>query len=160
MNQRRYPEIPMSSVSAVVVGSRGVLLIKREKEPNKGMWSIPGGVVEIGETQEESIKREVREEAGVDSIVISFINTGDVIYYDSEGSVEYQYMINRYLMRAITDDPHPGPEESEAKWFHPDSLPTEAMPDHLSRIFEEAKEQVNSLIAECKKLDAEIDFQE
>jgi ADP-ribose pyrophosphatase YjhB (NUDIX family) len=139
----------MPSVSAVVVGSKGILLIRRDKVPNKGLWCLPGGVVEVGETQEQSIEREVREEAGVESAVIGYINTDDIIYHDSAGKVEYQYMVNRYLLRAITEDVRPGVDESDASWFHPDKLPVSEMPGHLPRIFQVIRGQVLALMAEC-----------
>ena len=62
MNERSYPHFPIPGVGAIVVGSKGVLLVRRDKDPGKGFWSIPGGGVEVGETQEESLIREVEEE--------------------------------------------------------------------------------------------------
>ncbi|MFW9888521.1 MAG: NUDIX domain-containing protein, partial [Candidatus Thorarchaeota archaeon] len=63
---RRYPKFPIPGVAAIVAGPEGVLLVVRDREPAKGRLSFPGGGVEIGETQEEAVLREVREETGID----------------------------------------------------------------------------------------------
>ena len=62
MNERRYPQLPIPGVGVIVVGLKGVLLARRDKDPAKGLWSIPGGGVELGETQESTVIREVEEE--------------------------------------------------------------------------------------------------
>ncbi len=145
MNQRKYSQYPLPSVSAIVIGEKGILLIKRNKEPNKGLWSIPGGVVEIGETQKEAIVREITEETGIRPEIIEFLNTGDIILRDSEGRIEYQYMINRYFAYALTTDIQPGIDEADASWFKLDNLPTEEMPQNLLELIEYAKIRMKKL---------------
>ena len=65
MNHRRYPENPIPTVAAVVVSSKGILLMKRDTPPYNSLWNIPSGVIKVGETQEEAIIREVIEESGL-----------------------------------------------------------------------------------------------
>ncbi len=88
MSDRRYPSIPILGVGAIVVGKDGVLLGRRDKDPGKGLLSIPGGAVETGETQEQAVKREVLEETGVECDVLRFVSTADLITLDTNGKVE------------------------------------------------------------------------
>ncbi len=106
-----------------MVGKRGVLLVRRDKDPGEGLWSIPGGGVELGETQEEAVLREVREETGVDCVVARFMTTADLITPDSSGSIEFHFILNHYLARALSENTRPEIPEAEVGWFHPDSLP-------------------------------------
>ena len=82
MDGRRYPQHPIPGVGAIVVSNEGVLLARRDKEPATGLWSIPGGAVEPGETQKESVVREVLEETGIRCEVIKLVNTFDLITLD------------------------------------------------------------------------------
>ncbi|MHA2004831.1 MAG: NUDIX domain-containing protein, partial [Candidatus Thorarchaeota archaeon] len=65
MTSRRYPKYPIPGVGGIVVGPEGILLVVRDKEPAKGRLSFPGGGVDVGETQEQAVVREVREETGI-----------------------------------------------------------------------------------------------
>jgi len=93
MADRRYPSHPIPGVGAVVVGPKGILMATRDKDPGKGMWSIPGGGVEIGESQESAIIREIKEETGIDAEVLRFIDSADVILKDDLGEVEYHFLV-------------------------------------------------------------------
>jgi 8-oxo-dGTP diphosphatase len=99
VNDRRdYPERPIVGVGAVIVDDRGhVVLIKRGVEPLKGHWSLPGGAVELGETLEASIGREVLEETGLDVDVGPVIEVFDRIIMDDERRVQYHYVLVDYL---------------------------------------------------------------
>ncbi len=123
MNERRYPSLPIPGVGAIVVGPEGVLLARRDKDPRKGLWSIPGGGVELGETQEASVIREVEEETGVKCKIVEFVSTADLITLDSLGKVEFHFLLNHYLARAITYETRPETDDGEVGWFHPDKLP-------------------------------------
>ncbi len=127
MDDRRYPVHPILGVGGIVVGRQGVLLVKRHKEPGKGTWSLPGGAVETGETQEQALIREVREETGAESRPIRLVGTADIILPDSTGLIEYHFVVNQYLVRALTEDTKPEVPEAEVGWFWPDSLPEQTM---------------------------------
>jgi len=101
MSDRRYPKFPIPGVGAIVVSHKGILLVRRNKEPGKGMWSIPGGGVEIGETLKEAIIREVLEETGVDIEPLYEIGYVDLITKDNQGSIEFHYLILHFLAKAI-----------------------------------------------------------
>jgi ADP-ribose pyrophosphatase YjhB (NUDIX family) len=104
--RREYPEAPIAGVGAVIVGvdaARGpqVLLIRRGQEPLKGEWSLPGGAVELGETLEEAIRREVLEETGLAVEVVEIVQAFDRISRDAAGRVRYHYVLVDFLCRVI-----------------------------------------------------------
>ncbi len=84
-----YPDRPVVSVGAVVVCDGRVLIVKRATEPGRGMWSVFGGKVELGETLRESIIREVREETGIAVDPIAVLDASDAVYPDSAGSIQF-----------------------------------------------------------------------
>jgi 8-oxo-dGTP diphosphatase len=93
---RAFPERPVVSVGAVVVNGDRVLLIKRGQPPLQGQWSLPGGVVEIGETLREAVVREVREETGLEVEAGAVIEVLDRVQRADDGRVEYHYVIIDY----------------------------------------------------------------
>lgn len=146
MNERRYPQFPIPGVGAIVVGAKGVLLVRRDKEPGKGLWSIPGGGVEIGETQEESVLREVEEETGIQCEVLDFVSTVDLITPDESGQIEFHYLLNHYLARALTETTKPETPEAEVGWFHPDDLPKDMANPRITELILSVRDEILSLI--------------
>ena len=96
MAQREFPAVPLVGVGAVVVDSQGrVLLVKRGNEPRKGHWSIPGGLLEIGESMVDATRREVLEETGLTVTPEAMIEVVERIYKEEE-RVRYHYIIVDY----------------------------------------------------------------
>jgi len=139
LSARRYPAFPIPGVGAVVLGSEGVLLVRRDKDPGKGLWSIPGGGVEVGETQADAVIREVQEETGIECEVVELVSTADVILHDSEGRVEFHYLLNHYLTRAVGGEIKQESVEAEVSWFNLDELPEEEMPPQIIRVIQDAR---------------------
>jgi ADP-ribose pyrophosphatase YjhB (NUDIX family) len=96
---RKYPDTPIVAVGAVILDGDHVLLVQRGQEPLKGEWSLPGGVVELGETLEGALTREVREETSLDVVVGAVVDVLDSIRRDAGGRVEYHYIIVDYACR-------------------------------------------------------------
>ena len=151
MSDRRYPSHPIPGVGAIVVGPLGVLLARRDKAPGKGLWSIPGGGVEIGETQIESVKREVEEETGVECEVLELISTYDLITRDDAGAIEFHFLLNHYVARAVTEEAKPEYSEGEVGWFHPDRLPPDMASSGVQALIKSQRLRILSLMKETKR---------
>jgi 8-oxo-dGTP diphosphatase len=113
-NSGEYPTVPLVSVGGVVIFDGRVALIRRGNEPRKGEWSIPGGKLELGETLLEGVRREVREEIGIDVEVVGLIEALDRVYRDEAGRVRFHYVILDYLCRASTPDVRVGGDALDA----------------------------------------------
>jgi ADP-ribose pyrophosphatase YjhB (NUDIX family) len=146
LNERQYPRFPIPGVGAIVVGSKGILLARRDKSPRTGLWSFPGGGVEVGETQQNAIIREVEEETGVKCEVLEFVTTFDLIMKDSSGEVEFHFLLNYFIARALTDTTKPEFEDGEVGWFHPDQLPSDMANQKLVSIIKSVRGRILELM--------------
>jgi mutator protein MutT len=138
---RRHPERPIVAVGAVVVDGDRVLLVKRGQEPLKGQWSLPGGVVEIGETLDAALVREIREETGVDIVVGPVIDVLDSIRRDPDGRPEYHYIIIDYLCRprdGATAAASCGSDADAACWVAADDLDRYRLTPTAARVIRKA----------------------
>lgn len=119
---RQYPDRPIVGVGAVLVDEGKVLLIRRGVEPSKGQWSLPGGAVELGETLEASIAREMLEETGLEVEVGPVIEVFDRIINDSDSRVEYHYVLVDYLCWRIAGELRAGSDVDAAVLVDPSEL--------------------------------------
>jgi 8-oxo-dGTP diphosphatase len=113
---RQYPERPIVGVGAVIVDEGKVLLVKRKYEPLKGQWSLPGGMVEIGETLETALAREMLEETGLRVDVGPVIEVFDRIMRDEERRVRYHFVLIDYLCWPADGALQAGSDVEEAIW--------------------------------------------
>jgi 8-oxo-dGTP diphosphatase len=146
MTDRSYPKFPIPGVGAIVIGMKGILLVRRDREPAKGLWSIPGGAVEVGERQEEALFREVLEETGVEVEVLELAGTYDVILNDDAGRVEFHYLLNHYICKALSLKTRSESPEAAVAWFHPDALPLEEMPAPIIDLLTGLKMRIDELM--------------
>jgi 8-oxo-dGTP diphosphatase len=119
---RKYPERPIVGVGAVIVDGERVLLVKRAHEPLKGQWSLPGGAVEVGESLEAGLVREVREETCLDVTVGPVVEVLDRISRDANGRVEYHFVIVDYLCRVAGGTATCGSDAEDIEWARRDDL--------------------------------------
>ncbi|MCB2190959.1 MAG: NUDIX hydrolase [Deltaproteobacteria bacterium] len=119
---RHYPELPVVGVGAVVLAGEQVLLVKRGAEPSRGIWSIPGGGVEVGESLAQACAREVAEETAIEVRVGPMVEVIERILRDPQGRVEYHYVLIDFLCYAQPMEPMAGDDAADALWAGLDSL--------------------------------------
>jgi ADP-ribose pyrophosphatase YjhB (NUDIX family) len=113
---REYPDAPRVGVGAVVLHDGRVLLVRRGGQPSLGKWTLPGGLVELGETTAEAVRRELSEECGIDIAVLGLAGVVDRVVRDADGRVRYHYVIVDYLAATDTDAVTVGSDAAEAQW--------------------------------------------
>jgi ADP-ribose pyrophosphatase YjhB (NUDIX family) len=114
--KREYPEFPIVGVGAVIFKDNRVLLVKRAKEPGKGLWSLPGGALELGESLVDGLKREISEEVSIEIEVGGLIRVLDRILRDQEERVRYHYVIVDYWGWMVSGQPQAGSDVSDAQF--------------------------------------------
>lgn len=124
---REYPDRPVIGVGGVVIDQGRTVLIRRGTEPLRGEWSIPGGTIEIGETIEEAVCRELREETGLEVQVLELIELFDRIYADGstpKGKKEprFHYVIADYLCELVGGDPRAGSDVTDLAFVREEEL--------------------------------------
>src|SRR5438105_11978744 len=120
---REYPEFPIPSVGVLVVKDRRALLVQRGQEPSAGRWTIPGGVIEAGETIHEAGRRELLEECGIDVEVGRHLQTFEVIVRDDHERVRYHYIIFDLLGSYRSGELTHADDIVDSRWFALDDLP-------------------------------------
>lgn len=119
---RDYPAVPLMGVGAIITDGRRVLLIKRGKEPARGQWSIPGGLVHVGETLKDAVVREAWEETGLTVQVEALVELLERIFHDAQGRVQYHYVLADYRCSVLDGRPNAGSDALDARWFGRDEL--------------------------------------
>jgi len=120
--KREYPDRPYVGVGVIVFRDQEVLLVKRNKEPNKGHWSIPGGKQMIGETVAEAAQRELLEETGVNVDQLLLVDVVDAIIPDVEGKIKYHYTLVDYMGHWKSGESRPGDDAQEVSWVRLNEL--------------------------------------
>ena len=121
--QREFPEVPLVGVGAIIIEDGRVVLVKRAHPPLQAEWSIPGGVLEIGELVREAAIREAREETGLTVEPSELLGVYDRILRDPDQRVQYHYVLIDFLCRRVAGDLAAASDAAEVGWFMPDQLP-------------------------------------
>jgi 8-oxo-dGTP diphosphatase len=135
---REYPDYPRVGVGAIVLHERRVLLVKRGHAPGLGLWSVPGGLVDLGETTVDAARREVEEETGLKVRIAGLVGVLDRVTRDAEGRVRYHWVLIDYLaVPESIDTLTAGSDAAEVRWVTIDEverLPiTEGLVDMIRR---------------------------
>lgn len=117
-----YPEHPRPSCHALVMRGREVLLVRRAAEPLRGYWGLPGGAVELGETVVEALRREVREETGLEIEPVRYLGYRDAISRDATGRVRFHYVVLFYSAQLVSGEVSAGDDAEQATWVPIDHL--------------------------------------
>ena len=119
---REYPAHPVVGVGAVVVRDGKALIVKRAHEPRKGEWSLPGGLLELGESLQDAARREIKEETGLDIDVGPVIETFDRVHRDDQGRIRYHFVIVDFLCWPREGEAVPGSDADDVAWVTPDQI--------------------------------------
>ena len=136
--KREYPDRPYVGVGVIVFRDQQVLLIKRNKEPNKGQWSIPGGKQIIGETVADAAKRELLEETGVKVDQLLLVDVVDSIIPGVEGKIKYHYTLVDYMGQWLSGEPRPGDDAREVRWVFLNEIDSFALLEKTINIIHKA----------------------
>ena len=120
--QREYPDRPIVGVGAVVIRDGHVLLVQRAQEPLSGKWTLPGGAVELGETLEEAVVRELREETGLEVRVLELIEAFERMARDDNDRLRYHYVLLDYLCVPVSGELLAGSDVAAAAWVRPEEF--------------------------------------
>jgi len=122
VSAREYPERPVVGVGAVIIQNKQVLLVQRGHAPMQGEWSLPGGALEVGETLEEGVRREVLEETGLSIQPLAVVEVFDRIARDDSGRVQYHYVLVDFLCRVTSGAAVCGSDAKDLRWTKLDEL--------------------------------------
>jgi ADP-ribose pyrophosphatase len=134
-DNRWYPRQPLVGVGAVVIENGQILMIRRSKEPSKGKWSIPGGMVELGETLYEAASREVNEECSIKIRIKRVLDATDTILRDDNGRIKYHFILVDMLAGYVSGEVKAQSDAEECRWFTPEEIKGLDIPPSLRDMF-------------------------
>ena len=136
---REYPSQPVVGVGAVILQGDAVLLIQRGKEPLKGIWSIPGGALEVGESLIAGVRREVREEVGLKIEVGEIVEVFERVTRDEQGVVRYHYVLIDFVCRPTGGGAlAAGDDADDVRWVTTSGLAAIDVTDGTPAVIEKA----------------------
>ena len=121
--QREFPEVPLVGIGAIIIENARVVLVKRAHPPLQAEWSIPGGVLEVGELVREAAIREAREETGLTVEPGELLGVYDRVLRNADKRVQYHYVLIDFLCRRIAGDLAAASDAAEVRWFSREELP-------------------------------------
>jgi ADP-ribose pyrophosphatase YjhB (NUDIX family) len=139
---RTYPTRPYLAVSAAVFRDGRVLIVRRARPPAHGLYTLPGGGVELGETLEQAIIREVREETGLEIAPLALVGFREAIARDAAGDIERHFVILPFAARWVGGEIALSAELAEADWRKPDELAGLKTTEGLAEIVAAAAERI------------------
>jgi len=137
-DNRRYPPRPILGVGAIILRRSDVLLVERGKAPLAGYWSLPGGVLEVGERLEEGVHREIMEETGLEIKALGVVEIFERIMRDAAGKPEYHYVLIDYLCRVTGGRLCAGSDCARAEWVPRQRLPEYRITEGTVPVIEKA----------------------
>jgi len=121
--KREFPEVPLVGVGSIIIEGGKVVLVKRAHPPIQGQWSIPGGVLEVGELVREAAIREAREETGLIVDPGELLGVFDRVLRDGEKRVQYHYVLIDFLCQRVGGELRAASDAEEVRWFSREELP-------------------------------------
>ena len=138
--RREYPERPLVGVGGVVIRDERTLLIRRGSAPLEGEWSIPGGMLELGETILEGVRRELLEETAIEVRVLDLIEVFERVTRDEVGKLKYHFVILDYLCEAVRGEAQAGSDVTDVAWARESELSKYSLTPTATRVIQKAFE--------------------
>lgn len=142
--QRQYPNQPLVGVGAIIVDARRAALVKRGQPPLLGEWSIPGGMLELGETLRHGAEREALEETGLVVRATDLLGVFDRVVLDDAKQCQYHYVLIDFLCERVSGDLHAAGDAADARWFTLDEASTLPLPEDTAGVIRLALEKAVS----------------
>lgn len=139
--KRHYPDQPLVGVGAVVFKGGEVLLVRRGQEPALGSWSLPGGLVELGESLADAIRRELAEETGLTVTLLGITAVAERVFPDPDGRIAYHYVLVDYLCDYLGGELRPGSDITAARFVALGELTGFDLPECTGDVIRRAWEQ-------------------
>ena len=141
---REYPAHPAVGVGAVIVRDARALIVRRAHEPRKGEWSLPGGLLHLGESLADAARREVREETGLEVELGPIIETFDRIHRDADGRIRYHFVIVDFVCWAGAGDAVAGSDAEAVAWVAADEIDQYGVNAHAKAVILRGLEALRS----------------
>jgi len=141
-DNREFPARPLVGVGGVVISDGRALLIRRGGPPLKGQWSIPGGMLEVGETLFGGVRRELLEETGIEVRVSDLIEVFERINLDTEGKARYHFVVLDYLCEPVRGEARAGSDVTDVAWATREELAKYSLTETATRVILKAFEMV------------------
>jgi 8-oxo-dGTP diphosphatase len=132
--KREYPDAPLVGVGAIIIERDRVVLVRRGHPPAAGEWSIPGGVLEVGETLRQAAVREALEETGLRVEVGELLGVYDRVLRDADERTRYHYVLVDFLCRRIAGEFEAADDAAEARWFTRGEVARLALPEDTAEV--------------------------
>ena len=139
---REYPSRPIVGTGALILRDGKLLLVKRGAQPGFGKWSVPGGLVELGESVRDAMMREVKEEVGFDVEAVKLTDVADTITLDADGRVQYHFVVVNFVARIVGGELKTATDILEARWVPVDEVEKVDLTDSFRAFFEKHKNEI------------------
>ena len=145
MSSRHYPATPLLGACVAIWRADTILLAKRSRAPSAGLWAMPGGLVEIGETLEQAAKREVFEETALEIDEFASNRFHEIIRRDKDGAVEVHYVLAMFVAVSKSGNPVAGDDAADVAWFASADLDPSMLVAHTTSFVDESRKFLHKL---------------
>ncbi|MCK4434203.1 NUDIX hydrolase [Candidatus Bathyarchaeota archaeon] len=143
--KRLYPNQPIVGVGAVIICNSRILLEKRKSEPGRGKWSIPGGLVELGESAEQTVIREVKEETNLEVEQPKLVDVVNNVTLDENGRIKYHFVIVDYLVKLKGGTLEASDDAEELEWVAFDKVESYNLTESFREFFQRNREKLRKV---------------
>lgn len=142
---RLYPNRPILGVGVVIISDGKILLERRKNEPGRGKWSIPGGIVELGESLEQTVARETREETGLSVSDPEPIDVVNQVTLDENGKTKYHFVIIDYFVKLKGGTPKAASDAAELEWVAFEEVESRDLTKSFRGFFQKNRERLEKM---------------